>query len=630
MALQLGLLGGLVLLLLINFFRPQTITDFEAYCPFGGIQSFISYAVGGSLACSMTTTQIFIGLALFGGIVLFSKLFCSYLCPLGTITEWLGKLGRKMKVNITPVGIADKVLRSFKYVLVFVVIYFTGTTSELFCKVFDPYFATVTGYGADTSILWATVAIAALIFGSFFIRQFWCRYACPMGALSNIFSYFVMLATVLLVYLAIVALGIELAWWWPLVICCVIAYFLEIFNYERKIFPVVKISRDVKTCSNCTLCDKACPHGIKVSSVSKVTNIDCTLCGDCVAACEKEKSLSYNGKRWIWLPAGILSFLVVLGIVLGSITEIPTIDERWGSEEQLANAKVLVQYKTDNIKCYGSSKAFANQMQKVKGILGVATYVGTKHVKIFYNPEVISEKEVKKAIYSPYTAWVNKPAREDAVISSLELGLNNFYGRNDYNVLKYMLKGKPGVYGFETEWGEPVLVRLFYNAAVFKPEELKTIVAIKEFAYVDDNSESNRKVNVNPDFKFMYLHLTDDKFTPIQIEHRWFKPVSQVFKKKEFNPELLDSLIVEAPQANIVKFARQFQFMGRHLSGDSAIVKFSTRYTGSIPEAVVTFLKTKTTKDRILTRMKADSLVVALPSGEVNKYLNEVKVKVAE
>ena len=101
--------------------------------------------------------------------------------------------------------------------------------------------------------------------------------------------------------------------------------------------------------------------------------------------------------------------------------------------------------------------AFANQMQKVKGILGVATYVGTKHVKIFYNPNVISEKEVKKAIYSPYTSWLNKPKDNNAVMSSLEIGINNFYGRNDYKILGRMLKSEKGVYGFETEWGEPIL-----------------------------------------------------------------------------------------------------------------------------------------------------------------------------
>jgi len=123
----------------------------------------------------MTTTQIFIGLAFFGGILLFSKLFCSFLCPLGTITEWLGKFGRKFKVNFNMPSAADKALRSVKYILAFLVIYKTGTTSELFCKVFDPYFASVNQMDPDTSVLWASVAIIALIVGSLFVRQFWCR-----------------------------------------------------------------------------------------------------------------------------------------------------------------------------------------------------------------------------------------------------------------------------------------------------------------------------------------------------------------------------------------------------------------------------------------------------------------------
>ncbi|TCN72840.1 4Fe-4S binding protein [Acetobacteroides hydrogenigenes] len=629
--LQLGLLFGIVGLVIINLFRPETIKDFEAYCAFGGIQSFIRYAVAGSLACSMTTTQIFIGLAFFGGILLFSKLFCSFLCPLGTITEWLGKFGRKFKVNFNMPSAADKALRSVKYILAFLVIYKTGTTSELFCKVFDPYFASVNQMGPDTSVLWASVAIIALIVGSLFVRQFWCRYACPMGALSNIFSYFVMASTVVLVYLAIAALDVDLQWWWALAACCLLGYILEISNYNRKIFPLVKVQRDGNACSGCTLCDKACPQGIKVSCANKtVTSIDCTLCGECVAACGKEKALSFNGKRWQWLPSAMAVLFVALGITWGAITEIPTIDERWGSEEQFENAKVLTQYKTDNVKCYGSSMAFANQMQKVKGILGVATYVGTKHVKIFYNPNVISEKEVKKAIYSPYTSWLNKPKDNNTVMSSLEIGINNFYGRNDYKILGRMLKSEKGVYGFETEWGEPVLVRIFYNAKAFNPAKLKDIVSTKEFTYVDDEEGgTGREVSVDLDFKFMYMHLTNVAFDKLQIERRWFKPVSLTFNEENISTNNLDSLVVNLPQAKIPKFSRQVTFLGRHLSNDKAVVGFNTKFTDQEPQAVVTFMKNKTTKADLIKMMKADTLVVNFSDGSINKFANELKINAA-
>jgi polyferredoxin len=94
--------------------------------------------------------------------------------PAGTIGEWLGKLGEKLKVRITLKGFADKVLRLLKYVLLFITFYFTLKSSELFCKKFDPYYAAVSGFNSDVELWWALIAIGALLIGSIFFRLFWC------------------------------------------------------------------------------------------------------------------------------------------------------------------------------------------------------------------------------------------------------------------------------------------------------------------------------------------------------------------------------------------------------------------------------------------------------------------------
>ena len=84
--------------------------DVEKYCPFGGLQAFGTYLVNNSLACSMSMLQIMMGLVLAAGVILFSKLFCGYLCPLGTLGEWMGKAGRKMRlqIDVRPGGAADR------------------------------------------------------------------------------------------------------------------------------------------------------------------------------------------------------------------------------------------------------------------------------------------------------------------------------------------------------------------------------------------------------------------------------------------------------------------------------------------------------------------------------------------
>ena len=125
------------------------------------------------------------GVILLVGVLLFSKLFCSYICPIGTISEWLGRLGDQLKIRYTIKGLGDKILRSLKYILLFITLYFTLQSNELFCKKFDPYFSVASGFNSDVVVLYASLAIALVIFGSIFIRLFWCKYLCPLGAISN-------------------------------------------------------------------------------------------------------------------------------------------------------------------------------------------------------------------------------------------------------------------------------------------------------------------------------------------------------------------------------------------------------------------------------------------------------------
>lgn len=164
--LQWGVLALLAYMLLRPLFDRHYYPDFEAYCPFGGMQSLSSYFSSHSLACSMTTVQIALGLALLLAVILFSKLFCSYICPIGTVTEWLGKLGRKWKMHFTLKGRTDRAFRLLKYVLLFITFYFTISASELFCRKFDPFYASFTGFSGDVVFWYALPALILTLAGS--------------------------------------------------------------------------------------------------------------------------------------------------------------------------------------------------------------------------------------------------------------------------------------------------------------------------------------------------------------------------------------------------------------------------------------------------------------------------------
>ncbi|NTU95688.1 MAG: 4Fe-4S binding protein, partial [Bacteroidales bacterium] len=255
--LQWGTLAAIIIVL--TKVLGNESADPEAYCPVGGIQTLGSYLVAGSMACSMTLTQIMMGVVLAVGVVLFSKLFCGYLCPLGWGSEYLAKLRSKIKVKeivIKNDSLTDKILRAFKYILLFITFYYTISGSELFCKNFDPYYAAATGFQGELTLWMAVLSIALFIFGNFFIKMFWCKYICPMGALSNLFKYTLTFLVLVIVFAIINFAGIALPWIYLLAAASIIGYFWEIIFPEPKIFPVLKVSRSKEKCNDCGLCAK--------------------------------------------------------------------------------------------------------------------------------------------------------------------------------------------------------------------------------------------------------------------------------------------------------------------------------------------------------------------------------------
>ena len=80
--LQWGTLAALVFFLtgLASKLFGSDPADPEALCPMGGLQALATFFVKGSLPCSMSSAQILMGLALAAAVILFSKLFCGYLC----------------------------------------------------------------------------------------------------------------------------------------------------------------------------------------------------------------------------------------------------------------------------------------------------------------------------------------------------------------------------------------------------------------------------------------------------------------------------------------------------------------------------------------------------------------------
>lgn len=190
LALLVFFLSGLASLVFTDMNAP----DPEKYCPFGGLEALGTYFANGSLPCSMTSMQIAMGVVLAAAVVLLGKLFCGFLCPVGTVEDLLKKLRQAIgfnAFNINERSVADKVLRIVKYVLLFITFYMTLTASELFCKNFDPYYATATGFKGEITLWMSVAALALVLIPGLFVDRFWCKYICPLGAICNSLKFWV-------------------------------------------------------------------------------------------------------------------------------------------------------------------------------------------------------------------------------------------------------------------------------------------------------------------------------------------------------------------------------------------------------------------------------------------------------
>lgn len=232
------------------------------------------------------------GLFILAGILLASvalkKSFCSWLCPIGTLSESLWLLGTRIfKKTLTLPRWLDTLLRSLKYLLLgfFLWSVLAMDIPALENFIYSPYnkvadikmylfFAQISSFA-----LWTIICLMLL---SVVIKNFWCRFLCPYGAL----------------------LGIA-GWLSPL-----------------------KITRSRDTCIDCALCTKACPSRITVHTVTRVWSDECTSCLACVEACPVKNTLAVKtSPRAAAVPSWALGALVVGTFV--AVTGLAILSGHW-------------------------------------------------------------------------------------------------------------------------------------------------------------------------------------------------------------------------------------------------------------------------------------------------------------
>lgn len=591
--LQWGVLAALVLFL-TGLIPSKEAADPETYCPMGGLQALATYLAQGSLPCSMSSVQVMMGIALVAAVVLFSKLFCAYICPVGTVQDLLGKARKAMRVKEVKVrngSTLDKVLRIVKYALVFWIFYMTVEASELFCKNLDPYYAVATGFKGEITLWMSLVTIGLVVLGSFLIDMFWCRYLCPLGAISNSLKFWAWIGVLFGVYFIADVLGANIPWAVLLGAFCILGYLLEVFHAKPKM-QLLYVMKDNTACNNCGLCVKKCPYHIDIKSCEngRVESVDCTLCGECVAACTTGvlkigANRTKQAKGWKYVPAVLAVVLIAFGMWAGGRFELPTIDMKWGIENvaedgtvtQLVDPSTLKTFTVEglrSVKCYGSSMTFKAKLEKVPGVHGVRTYVNRHSADILYDPAKTSEEKIQEAIYQPTKFRVATPDHKAVeTLKVVTIRTEKMYDKMDINYLgmQMRLSGKK-IYGLESEFACPLIVRVYMDPSEDLSEDwFEEIVEMKTIQ-MPVHGGGVKEIEV--DYEFVELEegsstvstadFIKGMFSAFNVQ--WKSRVEAASGKKQYIYEIVDSNY-EKPI-----ILRNMPYLSNHLSKHEGVI----------------------------------------------------------
>ena len=206
---------------------------------------------------------MFLLLAFLAASWIFRKSFCGWLCPVGTVSEYLWKLGRQtFGRNFRLPRKLDVGLRSLKYLLLALFVYAVASMSVDAIRAFleGPY-----GIVSDVKMLnffrfmglAGGIVVALLVVASVFVQNFWCRYLCPYGAMMGLVS----------------------------------------------LASPLRIRRDTSLCIDCGKCAKACPSALPVDKLITIRSAECIGCMECVADCPAAGALFMAAPRRRRVPA---------------------------------------------------------------------------------------------------------------------------------------------------------------------------------------------------------------------------------------------------------------------------------------------------------------------------------------
>ena len=328
--------------------RGWALTSVEKYCPFGGVATGWSVLTGGRFTCATGEHNVTILIALLVLTLLARKSFCAWVCPVGTVSEWVGAAARRLLRRrrtpglVTPPRRWDRALRWLRLPVLALILYFTIRTAELIFRPFCPYYVMTSFHGHEVQ-LWSYGILAVLLAGMVVVPMLWCRYLCPLGGLL-----------------------------WP---------------FSR--VGALRLRRNDGPCTSCGLCDQVCPHSLDIAGAAAVRSGECTLCMECVERCPAPGALTLElPRRLRALPAVVVPALLVVlaaaGVAAGDLVALPShtraVAEAPDGVEP-ATTRLIVR----QVKCVDTAAAAADLLEVAPGVLRITAYAARHALDIEYD-----------------------------------------------------------------------------------------------------------------------------------------------------------------------------------------------------------------------------------------------------
>ena len=257
--------------------RPDGV---DAWLPIASLMNLKAFVLTHAVP-ELHAAGMFLLIAFLAISFMYRKAFCSWICPVGAVSEWLWQTGRTVfRRTLTPPRWVDVPLRGLKYVLLALFLYVVIAMPVPDIREFlgGPY-----GLVADVKMLnffrhmgeGTAIFLTVLVGLSLVVKNPWCRYLCPYGGLMGLVA----------------------------------------------LLSPTRIVRSADACIDCAKCAKACPAGLPVDVLASVRSAECTACLSCVAVCPAEGALDLTfgvaRRRRVVTPWSLAAavLIVFLGIV---------------------------------------------------------------------------------------------------------------------------------------------------------------------------------------------------------------------------------------------------------------------------------------------------------------------------